>query len=317
MLRDDNDNEDHDDGDEDDGDEDDEDEDDGDEDDGDEDDYDNENRAICYASGDPHYKTFDQRFYDFQGNCEYILTKPCNSSSFSVIVRNWECNTYVTCTEQVTVLIPGESLEIILGRGNGGTVMINGEPIPHSNDGILLQSPAVEVVRSGGRLHILLINDDVTIFWDGRHRVEVKVSSKWQGKLCGLCGNYNLNKADDFQTPDGELTTTADSFGNSWLYYNDGVSSGDCVGLPDPPTCPETDRNEANQKCNILVSSLFEPCHGTINPDEYIANCEYDYCFCKEEERDECYCESLTMYAAACAAAGVILDWRSDVLCRK
>ena len=127
----------------------------------------NENRAICYASGYPHYKTFDQCFYDFQGNCEYILTKPCNSDNFSVIVRNRKCNTYVTCTEQVTVLNPGESLEIILGRGIGGTVMINDEPTPHSNDGFILQSPAVEVVRTGGRLLVILINDNVIIFWDG------------------------------------------------------------------------------------------------------------------------------------------------------
>ena len=222
----------------------------------------------------------------------------------------------MTCTEQVTVLIPGESLEIILGRGNGGTVMINDESTSHSNDGIILQSPAVEVVRTGGRLLVILINDNVIIFWDGRRRVEVKVSSKWQGKLCGLCGNYNLDKTDDFQTPDGELTTTANSFGNSWL-YNDSASSGDCVGLPDPPSCPKSDQDEAMQRCNILGSSLFKPCHDIINPDEYIANCEYDYCFCKEEERDECYCESLATYAAACAAAGVIIDWRSNNLCRK
>ena len=71
------------------------------------------------------------------------------------------------------------------------------------------------------------------------------------------------------------------------------------------------------RKCNILGSSLFEPCHNAINPDEYIANCEYDYCLCKEEERDECYCGSLATYGAACAAARVILDWRSNDLCGK
>ena len=278
-------------------------------------------RAICYASGDPHYKTFDQHKYDFQGNCEYILTKPCDSDNFSVIVRNKQCNTYVTCTEQVTVLIPSEDLVIVLGRGNRGTrnrgiVLINDYKPPNNNDGIILQSTEVQLVRAGGQLHVILTNYDVNIFWDGRHRVEVKVSNKWQGKLCGLCGDYNLDRTDDFRTPDGELANTANSFGNSWL-YNDSTSSMDCDGLPNPPKCPKSDENKAKDKCKILKGKEFKACHDKVDPDDYIADCEYDYCLCKEEDREECYCDSLATYAAACAAAGIALDWRSDELCCK
>lgn len=29
----------------------------------------------CYASGDPHYQTFDLRYYDFQGDCEYMFSQ--------------------------------------------------------------------------------------------------------------------------------------------------------------------------------------------------------------------------------------------------
>ena len=224
----------------------------------------------------------------------------------------------MTCTEQVTVLIPGEDLVIILGRGNmrRGTVMINDHIPSNNNDGTILQSTEAEVVRIGGRLHVILTNYGVSIFWDGRHRVEVKVSNKWQGKLCGLCGDYNSDRRDDFKTPDGELANTPNSFGNSWL-YNDGASSEDCGGLPNPPKCSKSDEKMAKEKCKILKDKEFKACHKKVDPDEYIADCEYDYCLCKEEDREECYCDSVATYAAACAAAGIVLEWRSNKLCCK
>ena len=219
----------------------------------------------------------------------------------------------MTCTEQVTVLIPGEDLVIILGRGNmrRGTVMINDHIPSNNNDGTILQSVEAEVVRVGGRLHVILTNYGVSIFWDGRHRVEVKVSNKWQGKLCGLCGNYNSDRTDDFKTPDGELANTPNSFGNSWLYNS--ASSEDCGGLPDPPVCSESDGKEASDRCSILNGALFRPCHDKVDPNEYIADCEYDYCFCDEDDRENCYCDSLATYAAACAAAGIVLEWYSEI----
>ena len=36
--------------------------------------------------------------------------------------------------------------------------------------------------------------------WDGNHRVIVIVPGFLQDELCGLCGNYNGNKADEWIT---------------------------------------------------------------------------------------------------------------------
>ncbi|KAG8433677.1 hypothetical protein GDO86_012142 [Hymenochirus boettgeri] len=38
-------------------------------------------RLCCWAWGDPHYHTFDERNYDFQGTCSYTMAQTCGNDA--------------------------------------------------------------------------------------------------------------------------------------------------------------------------------------------------------------------------------------------
>jgi len=269
------------------------------------------NGATCHASGDPHYLTFDQHYYDFQGDCEYVLTQSCNSSEFSVIVTNSAHNQYVSCTDSVRVVVPNEKLSVLMERG--GTVIINGVLLPNNGDEIILQSGEVEVVRTGGHPHVVLKTSGVRVLWDGLYHVAVTVSTSWRGRLCGLCGNYNSDPNDDFQTPDGMVVNLPDAFGFSWL---SGGSREECSLVP-PGPCPANVMTNAQMKCNEMQGAPFNLCNSVIDANTYISDCIYDYCYCNESDKEICYCNSLAVYAKACAANGVVLpNWRTSVCCK-
>ena len=267
----------------------------------------------CYAYGDPHYITYDLQHYNFQGDCEYVLTTPCDNDEFTVVVGNVAKSTISSSTQLVRISVPGEGLEIVLGSGNGGTVTINGISHLDTGDGSVMLSGGVEVVRSGGHPHVLLGTQGIKIFWDGINRVEVTVSTSWQGMLCGLCGNYNDNPADDFTGPDGQQLSNANDFVSSWAVGDTSscgtLSEGFCFGdLFDIATA----------SCSVLQGEFFAPCHAAVDPQPFINACVDDYCiFCDEANRDDCLCRSLATYASVCNAAGVLLqEWR-DSFCRK
>ena len=260
----------------------------------------------CYGWGDLHYRTFDMNSFDFQGDCEYVLSKPCDSDEFIITA----INPFVSSTSAVRVNF--RETEIHLTGGDSGTIKVNGILLSNSGDGVIYSSSAIRVYRTGGRPYVFLLIG-VGIYWDGS-RVDITVATVWQGQLCGLCGNYNNDPDDDFMLQNGTLTTSVNEFGNEWLYAN---TTPNCGELQPLPVCNDTVMNESQSRCNELTTGVFSACNSVVDPVSFVEGCMLDYCFCSVEDREKCYCDSLSAYAAICALNGVIIsNWR-DIFCRK
>jgi integrin beta 3 len=86
----------------------------------------------CSATGDPHYKTFDGKKYDFMGLCEYVLSKDLDNN-FLVLTKNERCYGPYSCVSSVTVSVKGMKIEI--SRGGQFTVFGIAKNAPYTNHG--------------------------------------------------------------------------------------------------------------------------------------------------------------------------------------
>uniref|UniRef100_A0A8C4T5G8 IgGFc-binding protein-like n=1 Tax=Erpetoichthys calabaricus TaxID=27687 RepID=A0A8C4T5G8_ERPCA len=274
-------------------------------------------KGVCSASGDPHYISFDGLKFDFQGTCTYTLAKSCQIEgnpalqSFSVDVENVKYgNGKVSVTKMVAVKVFGNTL--ILKNGQPGLVMINdiwfNLPVELGN---------VRAYQNGVNV-IIETNFGLIVTYDLVYHVTVTVPGNYRDKMCGLCGNFNGEKKDDFKLPTGSLAPNAQVFGGAWkinipeVVCDNGCSEGNC------PVC-STDRQAIFKDlnyCGLIISSTgpLAACFAVINPESYFSDCVYDVCMSNGDLN--IVCNSIQAYVTDCQQAGVnIQNWRTPSFC--
>uniref|UniRef100_A0A8D8ZF36 Hemocytin n=1 Tax=Cacopsylla melanoneura TaxID=428564 RepID=A0A8D8ZF36_9HEMI len=262
--------------------------------------------GVCTAWGDSHFETFDARNFDFQGACEYVLVKGCanddDEEAFVVVIEVVPCgSTGVSCSKSVKVSTGSKK--------NGESITLTrNKPLPEP--GLYHK---LSLREAGLFVFVELQEIGVTVQWDKGTRVSVTVSPKWKSKVKGLCGNYNDNEEDDFQSPSGGISEVSPMlFGDSWRVH---PYCPPAVQVQD--TCSKHPNRKlwALQQCNLLKSELFQPCHSEVPVDSYFERCVFDSCACDEGGDCECLCTALASYAEQCNAQGVHIRWRSQQLC--
>lgn len=190
-------------------------------------------------------------------------------------------------------------------------------------DGILQYLPfqaaggKIQLYRQGNNAIISTVFGlTVSYNWDAH--VTAKVPSSYAKAVCGLCGNFNGNAADDLALKGGGQATSALEFGNSW---QEEIIPG--CGATEPGDCPQldslvTEQTQSKKECGILANpeGPFRDCHKLLNPQDAIRDCVYDLCLLPGQTG--ALCDALETYATACqAAGGTVHPWRSEELCRE
>ncbi|KYO24643.1 hypothetical protein Y1Q_0021927 [Alligator mississippiensis] len=273
-------------------------------------------QGSCVVTGSSHYISFDGRAYDLQGSCTYILAQDCGGDqgpgNFSVVVETSRPREgSAALAKAVVVSACGHT--VALERGMPWNVTVDRElyTLPLSlDDGKLWAN------QEGNNI-IIQAASGLQVLYDTSSYVLVTVPSTYQGRLCGLCGNYNGDESDDFLLPTGKGTQNVDEFGASWKVPTDGVTCSDSCG-DQCPICDETKMAPylAETSCGLIpaTSGPFASCHSLVNPNHYFNHCVHDMCVASGTQ--ETLCQNLQAYAAACQVVGAqIRAWRSSTFC--
>ncbi|XP_042191379.1 mucin-19-like [Callorhinchus milii] len=261
----------------------------------------------CQVYGDGHYITFDGKRYNFDGNCEYILVEDeCNNDQESTLQVLTEsvacCENGVTCSRNVKIILEGQ--ELILTDSRVTTVENSRSQTNCTNTFYSLHTVGLYL--------ILTFLNGLTVIWDKHTSLSIILDPSWKNKVCGLCGNFNGNVADDLTTKWNSLVTNPIEFGNSWK------STIACSDVKDQAFPCE--RNPyclswAQRKCSMMKNTLFEACHKKVDPMPYYDACVQEACACDMEGKYLGFCTAVAVYAEACNKAGVCIHWRNPELC--
>lgn len=262
--------------------------------------------ATCTTWGDSHFETFDGKDFDFQGVCNYVLSKGMleDGEGFALTIQNVLCGSLgVTCSKAITVDIVGKYPETItLSADQGGKVAAT--EIAELNKLSVHTAGLFTIIEAPGM--------DLQIKWDRGTRVYVKLGVRWKGKVRGLCGNFNDDSQDDLKTPSSGIETSAIIFGDSWKLQDFCEKPTEQID-----TCKEHPERKtwAQRQCGILKSDIFKACHSEVNLDKYLKRCTYDTCACDQGGDCACLCTAIAAYAHACSMKGISIKWRNPSLC--
>ncbi|XP_078736622.1 alpha-tectorin-like [Lampetra fluviatilis] len=304
--------------------------------------------ASCYAQCDPHFKSFDGRLFDYMGTKPVLLAGLCeptgtDDEGWAVYGKSehWGSRR-VSWMESVVVEVHGYRVTL-----EQGYVKV---------DGAFVNMPYMEPdfkfkIYSSNHYFVLRTNLHFSVkFGASRVVVELENAALYRGALCGLCGNYNGRKDDDWQLPVQGATLTAHDFGNYWISGSirmsvrmyarqppPNLSVLPPPHLPPPPTArssgvPDDGSSSLLQlnaslvavasegrRCGLLTDPRgpLAACAGTVSPAPYFSDCVYDM---SAEEGVQAYvalCLALQAYSDDCYAAGVPVDprWRTVTGC--
>ncbi|CAL8089591.1 unnamed protein product [Orchesella dallaii] len=211
--------------------------------------------------GSKHYKTFDGRFFDFEGDCQYLLASDFGDGNFSVVV-DYDRQGDVS---QKSIIVTDGNDNVALKPDH--SVVVNGQAV------------TIDTPKEAGSFLIERIGDWIVVRGDSGAVVgcsvtqdvcAVKIDGFYHGKVLGLLGTLNQERFDDLRKPNGDISPSVGEFVSSWKLNKQ-------CQEPMIMTTMIYATATAQEKCGDILDSRrssLRPCYGVVDPTPFRSVCE-------------------------------------------
>ncbi|TSK13160.1 Solute carrier organic anion transporter family member 1C1 [Bagarius yarrelli] len=260
--------------------------------------------GVCEVFGNGQYKTFDSSWYRFDGHCQYTLVEDV-SGLFSINAESVPCcDEALTCSRAISVKLKDE-VTLILCDMNVTQKLHNGWH---------LGAQSLYSVHTVGLYIIVSVPQlGLNIIWDKQTKIKIELQAYWNGKVRGLCGDFDGKLMNDLLTSSSTVVFSTLEFGNSWK-----TAVPPCSDVTEelfPCERHSYCAAWAQRRCMILHSDTFKACHLKVDPTPYYQACVLESCSCDFEGKFLGFCTTVATYADACTTQNVCIKWRTPDLC--
>jgi len=163
--------------------------------------------ATGVVAGNQHFFTFDGSFYEFAGDCSYVLARDFADGKFTVIA-NYRRTRAGPKRNSLTVMAGDKTIEIF----NSFKTVVDKDVTE-----LPIELPEARVIRSAVDQITIQSKKGMTVSCSMKTEIcTVAVSGWYFGKTGGLLGTYDYEPSTDTTNPMGKRLEDIERFANTW-----------------------------------------------------------------------------------------------------
>ncbi|CAH7260280.1 Zan [Phodopus roborovskii] len=279
----------------------------------------------CHVSEDSQIVSFDGHSHPIQDMCTYILVKVCHPNTnlpfFTISAKIDKDTRSKTKTFSVyQIYIDIFSFRVTLQKNH--LVLVSWINDTQVTLPAMTQIPGVSITTEDVYT-IVTIKDEVQVKFESNSFLDVKIPASSNGKVCGVCGNFNGEEEDELMTSSDELAQDEQEFMDSW---KDEEIDPNCQKIEEQNIqveqqeimngkCRPNDFEKAQENCQaVLQGPTWVQCASRVPLKPFLLGCMNN--FCEFRELFRALCEALQSFQDACQNQGLKPPiWRNSSFC--